>query len=156
MILVNDLWSSWSWLGAPQDKNYLFGQEGQALGTTRNLTLPWDNNTQPSGRKDIFTLPWKNKKKLVSSRKKKIWNNFWAENTEKIVIWPRQEKTRLQPWQKKSEKEIPLFQFFMCSFYTCFQKKLMNTILHQFLCFPLEGNFFPPGSPSLRPLIILR
>ena len=25
-----------------------------------------------------------------------------------------------------------------------------------FMFFPLEGNFFPPGSPSLRPLIILR
>ena len=95
---------SLSWLVAPQDKNYPLGQQGQGLGTTRILSLPWDNKAQPSGWKKSSTLPREDKKKLVSSRKKKILKHFWAENTEKIVIWPWQEKVRLQPWQKKSEK----------------------------------------------------
>ena len=89
---------------APKDKNYPEGPQGQGLGTTRILSLPWDNKAQPSGWKKSSTLPREDKKKLVSSRKKKILKHFWAENTEKIVIWPWQEKVRLQPWQKKSEK----------------------------------------------------
>ena len=95
---------SLSWLVAPQDKNYPLGQQGQGLGTTRIRSLPRDDKALPEGWKNSSTLPREDKKKLVSSRKKKILKHFWAENTEKIVIWPWQEKVRLQPWQKKSEK----------------------------------------------------
>ena len=49
------------------------------------------------GTKKISTLPWENKKSLFLPEKKKILKHFWAENTEKIVIWPWQEKVRLQP-----------------------------------------------------------
>ena len=89
---------------APKDKNYPEGPQGQGLGTTRILSLPRDDKALPEGWKNSSTLPREDKKKLVSSRKKKILKHFWAENTEKIVIWPWQEKVRLQPWQKKSEK----------------------------------------------------
>ena len=82
---------------APKDKNYPEGQQGQALGTTRILTLPRDNNFQPEGQKIFLPSRGKTIKSLFLPEKKKILKHFWAENTGKIVIWPRQEKIRLQP-----------------------------------------------------------
>ena len=82
---------------APKDKNYPEGQHGQALGTTRILTLPRDNNFQPEGQKIFLPSRGKTIKSLFLPEKKKILKHFWAENTGKIVIWPWQEKIRLQP-----------------------------------------------------------
>ena len=82
---------------APKDKNYPEGQQGQALGTTRILTLPRDNNFQPEGQKTFLPSRGKTIKSLFLPEKKKILKHFWAENTGKIVIWPWQEKIRLQP-----------------------------------------------------------
>ena len=79
---------------------------GQKLSLVTTRVGPGDNKDSypplgqqfPTfGTKKISTLPWENKKSLFLPEKKKILKHFWAENTGKIVIWPWQEKIRLQP-----------------------------------------------------------
>ena len=91
---------------------------GQKLSLVTTRVGPGDNKDSypplgqqfPTfGTKKFLPSLGKTKKSLFLPEKKKILKHFWAENTGKIVIWPRQEKIRLQPWRKIWNNECNFF-----------------------------------------------
>ena len=123
----------------------------------RTKIIPCDNKGRPWGQQGFLpslgttisnlrdkknsTLPWENKKSLFLPEKKKILKHFWAENTGKIVIWPWQEKIRLQPWKKWGIMNVT-FLFFMFSFYSCFTKKVDEYNFTSIFMFSSGRQFF--------------
>ena len=78
------------------------------------------------GRVGILVVP--RAYSQVLSRKKKILKHFWAEKTEKIVIWPQYEKTSAATLKNKSEKRVPRFQLFASSVVPLFSNETARNI----------------------------
>ena len=137
--------------------------EGQKLSRGTTWVGPGDNKDSypPEGQqfptwgtKNISTLPRENNKSLFLPEKKKILKHFWAENTGKIVIWPWQEKIRLQPWKKMRNNECNFFVLYV-QFLLLFYKKSWWIQFYIKFYVSLVGHFFPPCFPFLLTLFEL-